>query len=188
MNENRYLIINADDFGLSPGTNEAIIACYLAGSVSSTTLMVNMTATEEATRLARGNRGLGVGLHFNLTCGRPLSPPDHIKSLVDSDGIFYERSVAEKKALSRQFNSDEIFIELSAQWNHMVSSGLIPTHLDSHQHIHTFPIAFDVVAAFCVEHNIPVRIPTPWKPPNGATLKRRARMWMLKKMISRNMN
>ena len=182
------LIINADDFGLSSGVNTAIVACYQAGSLSSTTLMANMSAAEDAIALAKEYPGLGVGLHFNLSTGKPLCPTDKVSSLIASNGEFQQRGVAEKKAISRQFQSKEILAELKAQWGFLLDNELVPTHIDSHQHIHVFPAVFDVVAGFCVENNIPLRIPKTWRPNSGVPFKRHVRMWLLNLMIKRNMN
>src|SRR5262245_52162998 len=83
------LIINADDFGFSASSNRGIIAGHKQGVVTSTTLMVGMPAAAEAASLARQHPKLGVGLHFNLTCGRPCRPAKDIPSLVDANGQFY---------------------------------------------------------------------------------------------------
>lgn len=72
---NRQVIINADDFGLSPAVNRGIIEAYRAGGITSTSMMVNMPGLADAVHAARSLPGLGVGLHFNLTYGRPLSDP-----------------------------------------------------------------------------------------------------------------
>ena len=184
---NRQLIINADDLGLSNGVNQGIISCHQAGSVSSTTMMVNMPAADEAFSLIRINPDLGVGLHFNLTLGEPLSDKGHVASLLGSDGQFLPRAVAEKKAIAGEYKPAQIKCELKKQWEHFRAFGMTPTHLDSHQHIHVFPLVFDVVAQFCVDHDLPLRIPWPWKPPSRVPLKRRVRSWMLKRMINRSM-
>src|SRR5690606_12544549 len=70
----RRVIINADDFGLSSDENRTIIVAFQQGLISSATLMANMPAFEEACSLAReyGLQGR-IGLHFNLTYGKPLS-------------------------------------------------------------------------------------------------------------------
>src|SRR5699024_9671925 len=68
------VIINADDFGLSHDENRTIIAAFQQGLISSATLMANMPAFVEACALTREHGLQGrVGLHFNLTYGRPLS-------------------------------------------------------------------------------------------------------------------
>ncbi len=184
----KSLIINADDLGLTSGTNKAIIACHNAGSVSSATMMVNMPATEEALVLAKNNPDLGVGLHFNLSCGNSLCQADKVRSLVDLNGEFHQRGVAEKKAIFGQLHPADVQMELEAQWDFMHDNELVPTHIDSHQHIHVFPTVFDVVARFCVEKHLPMRVPKPWRPPSDVPFKRRVRMLMLNWMIRRNMN
>ena len=68
----RRLIVNADDFGLTPGVNAGILSAHHHGIVTSTTLLA--TAAIDAEQLAAlRDSGLGVGIHVNLTLGRPLS-------------------------------------------------------------------------------------------------------------------
>src|SRR4029450_9113140 len=80
----RRLIVNADDFGLAPGVSTGILAAHQHGIVSSTTLLATATIDAESVRALRDS-GVGVGLHVNLTLGRPLSDG---RSLVDGDGRF----------------------------------------------------------------------------------------------------
>jgi predicted glycoside hydrolase/deacetylase ChbG (UPF0249 family) len=68
----RRLIVNADDFGLTPGVSAGILSAHRHGIVSSTTLLA--TAAIDAEQLAElRDSSLGVGIHVNLTLGRPLS-------------------------------------------------------------------------------------------------------------------
>ena len=76
------LIINADDFGLTPGINRAIIELHRAGVLTSATLMATGPAFDDAAALARSNPSLGVGCHIVLTDGSPASPPETIPSLL----------------------------------------------------------------------------------------------------------
>src|SRR5437899_5483213 len=62
----RYLIVNADDFGLSPGVNRGIIKAHEQGIVTSASLMVLMPAAAQAAAYAREHPSLSVGLHFDL--------------------------------------------------------------------------------------------------------------------------
>src|SRR5207249_7492687 len=62
----RYLIVNADDFGLSPGVNRGIIKAHDQGIVTSASLMVRMPAAAEAAAYAREHPSLSVGLHCDL--------------------------------------------------------------------------------------------------------------------------
>lgn len=68
------LIVNADDFGLSKGQNYGIIEACRRGVVTSTTALVNGEEVEHAAQLSREVPELGVGMHFVLTLGMPLSP------------------------------------------------------------------------------------------------------------------
>jgi hypothetical protein len=182
------LIVNADDFGLTSGVNNAVVECYLAGSLSSATLMVNTSAFDEAVEMAKANTGLGVGLHFNLTLGRPLSNLHEISSLVMSDGIFYPRAICEKQLIMGRINSDHIRREFQAQVDKFNASGLKMTHIDSHQHIHIFPKVFDVVAEFCACNELPLRIPWVWKGKGrNVSIKKRLRSAMLNFLIIRNL-
>ncbi|MGA2094374.1 MAG: ChbG/HpnK family deacetylase, partial [Sedimentisphaerales bacterium] len=67
------LIINADDFGLCRGVNKGIAEAHATGVLTSATLMANMPAAEEAVEIAHKLSNLGVGVHLNLTEGKPLS-------------------------------------------------------------------------------------------------------------------
>ena len=70
----RRLIINADDFGLTPGVNRGIIQAHHRGIVTSATLMANGSAFETAAEAARTESNLGVGCHVVLLDGKPVSP------------------------------------------------------------------------------------------------------------------
>ena len=80
----RRLIVNADDFGLTPGVSEGILAAHRHGIVTSTTVLVNSSIPPHHVARARDS-GLGIGLHANLTLGRPLTSG---AALVDESGRF----------------------------------------------------------------------------------------------------
>ncbi|MBQ4901350.1 ChbG/HpnK family deacetylase [Paenibacillus sp. Marseille-P2973] len=163
----KHLIINADDFGLSPGVNRGIVEAYQAGGISSTTLMVNMPGFTDAVRLAGLHPGLGVGLHFNLTYGRPVSDPRRIPSLVQADGRFHSIGGNCNRELR------DIEIELSAQWDRLTASGLRPTHLDGHHHLQQdFRNAYEAMARLAAKENVPMRRPqiSHWENENTAPL------------------
>src|SRR5215831_3654590 len=62
----RQLIVNADDFGQSPGVNRGIIQAHERGIVTSASLMVRWRAAAEAAAYARAHPRLGLGLHVDL--------------------------------------------------------------------------------------------------------------------------
>jgi chitin disaccharide deacetylase len=107
----RYAIFNADDFGYSRGINRGIVRAHEGGVVTSTTLVANGFATAEAARLGREIPSLSVGLHVNFT--------NEAQCFVD-----LEDPKAIRTELRAQF---ERYLDLM---------GGLPTHVDSHQHIH----------------------------------------------------
>src|SRR5690242_9856069 len=62
----RRLVVNADDFGLSPAVNLGILRAHAEGIVTSTSLMVRQPAAEAAAEDARTVPALSVGLHVDL--------------------------------------------------------------------------------------------------------------------------
>ena len=83
----KQLIVNADDFGLTLGVSKGIVDAHREGIVRSTTLMANGAAFGTAVSISRRTPGLGIGVHLNLTTGKPVSPARTIPSLVDHDGL-----------------------------------------------------------------------------------------------------
>jgi hopanoid biosynthesis associated protein HpnK len=140
----RALIVNADDFGFTAGVNRAIIAAHTRGIVTSATVMVNMPAFDEAAALAQAHPTLGVGLHFNLTQGRPVA--SGVSSLLDADGEFLGTSTSLAwRAIRGQLEVAHIQKELCAQLERAFAAGLKLTHVDSHQHAHALPVIFRVL-------------------------------------------
>ena len=180
----KRLIVNADDFGLNDSATDGISECFLQGTVTSTTLMVNAPAAVRAAQFAVDHPQLGVGLHFNLTWGRPLSSQYDVPALVDADGQFYGRSELAKRLLLGKVPRAQVETELRSQLNRLRALGIQPTHIDSHQHVHAFPGVFAVVAACCARDGTPMR--APWVAPEvRPPLLRRLRRLALKALIWR---
>jgi predicted glycoside hydrolase/deacetylase ChbG (UPF0249 family) len=153
----KKLIINADDFGISRSANTAILNCFKHGVLDSTTLMVNMPHANEAIKLAHKHK-IPVGLHFNLTTGRPVSAQKDVPTLINQEGTFYTRREFIKKYLLKQIKLSDIIVEFKAQILKFRDSSLNLEHIDSHQHIHMLPKIFDVLAEYCQVHVIPLRM------------------------------
>src|SRR3954447_20119572 len=85
------LVVNADDFGLSPAISRGILAAHRDGIVTSTSLLGNAADLEDARALLGGAPELGVGVHLTLVGGRPVSDPAAIPSLLAADGGFHAR-------------------------------------------------------------------------------------------------
>lgn len=143
----RDLILNADDFGLTLGVNEGIIRAHRDGILTSTTLMANAPAFDDAVRRARENAGLGVGVHLVLVGGPPIAPQQAIESLIDERGQLPQslpNFVA--RVTSGRIRREHIERELRAQIDKIRAAGIEPTHLDSHKHTHAHPRVMDCVA------------------------------------------
>src|ERR1700729_751859 len=81
--EMKRLIINADDFGLAPGVNRAIVELQEAGALSSATLMATAPYFSPAVYMAFAQPQLAVGCHVVLVDGSPCLPKNDVPSLLD---------------------------------------------------------------------------------------------------------
>ena len=135
------LIINADDFGLTPGINRGILELHHAGALTSTTLIATAPAFEDAAALARANPTLGVGCHLTFVDGFPAAHPESIPTLMGSDGKTFRPSLAEfaQAALRGTIAPEDIARETQAQIQLLQRAGLDVTHIDTHKHTHIFP-------------------------------------------------
>ncbi len=137
----RSLIVNADDFGQSPGVNRGIMQAREKGIVTSTSLMVRWPAAREAAAYARRNPDFSVGLHLDF-CEWTYREGDwkplyEVVSL--SDGPAAEAEVW------RQLGAFEVLV------------GKPPTHLDSHQHMHLRPSVLPRVEKIAATLGVPLR-------------------------------
>jgi len=139
----RRLIVNGDDFGFTPEVNLGILEAHRAGILTSTTLMANGDAFDDAARIALANPTLDVGCHLVLIGGRSLVPPH----------MALPRSVP---ALLRALSARRlrVYDELAAQVRKILAAGLHPTHLDTHKHTHLAPPVLDAVARIAEEFEI----------------------------------
>lgn len=155
------MIINADDFGLSPGVNRGILDAFRGGILTSTTMLVNLRAFDDAVRLARQNPDLPVGIHLSLLWGTPVSDSSTVPSLVEADGQF-PRSLG---VLARRYwlgtlKLDHVRAEFRAQLERFRDAGLEPTHVDTHKHVHCLPGILEACANVVSEQGVQrVRFP-----------------------------
>lgn len=79
----RYLIVNGDDFGMSPGVSHGIVEAHRRGILTSTSLMVNRPAAVAAAALARETPSLSVGLHLELESATGAGARAAVRAQVD---------------------------------------------------------------------------------------------------------
>lgn len=135
------LIVNADDFGMAPGVNRAILELHAAEVLTSATLMAKAAATEEAVKMALAMPTLGVGCHVVLVDGAPVSETRSVSSLVDRNSGALHPTIGAflKRLYSGRIRPSQIEAEAAAQIALLQSYGLRLTHIDTHKHMHMFP-------------------------------------------------
>jgi predicted glycoside hydrolase/deacetylase ChbG (UPF0249 family) len=128
----QYLIINADDFGASVGINRGIVESHTCGVVTSTSLMVTGRAVREAVAMSRDCPGLSLGLHWDIS-GEGQHPVDRTDPAAIRD------------AFQRQMDA---FYDLT---------GRMPTHIDSHHHLHRRAEILPIFRALVEPLGLPLR-------------------------------
>jgi predicted glycoside hydrolase/deacetylase ChbG (UPF0249 family) len=139
---------------MSPGINRGIMEAVEAGAVTSVSLMVGMPASDDAIHAALTMRDiLGVGVHFTLTVGRPLT---RAESLVDrASGEFLPLARLLRRSLTGRIDPDEVVAECQAQISRAREAGLTVTHLDGHVHVHLAPGIAAAVRQAAIAEGIP---------------------------------
>lgn len=129
----RRLIVNADDFGASPGVNAGVVKAHRSGIVTSASLMVTMPASEQAVELAIGLGSLSVGLHVDLT-GEGTPAPVTLHDLIGC-----------RKEIAAQLERFDRLL------------GHPPTHLDAHHNIHRDPRLAELFVVAAAALGVPMR-------------------------------
>jgi len=145
VNKRPSVIVNADDFGLTSGVNRAVEEAHRSGILTSTTVLVGFDAAAEAADVARRCPELGIGLHVNLTEGRPVLDPARVRTLVDGEGLF-DPGLA-RRALLGRVDARHVHDEVAAQAARLRALGVEPSHWDSHQGIAFWPQLVRPIAA-----------------------------------------
>ena len=139
----RRLIVNADDFGFTEGVNRAIVETHTHGIVTSSTLMANGRAFEDAVRSAKTVPSLSVGCHVVLIDGEPVLDAKRLPSITSahSNGFRFRDGLKSfaARALTGRLDPAEIEAEASAQIRKLQAAGINVSHVDTHKHTHLFP-------------------------------------------------
>jgi predicted glycoside hydrolase/deacetylase ChbG (UPF0249 family) len=131
--------------------NHGSLDAFKDGIVRSTSFMVNLPGAEASVSELKRNPGLDVGLHVNLTMGRPVSRD--VPSLTDSVGAFF-RKPAE---VTPRMQPAEAEREIRAQVARALELGIPLTHLDSHHHLHENDAILDILIKIAGEHRFGLR-------------------------------
>jgi chitin disaccharide deacetylase len=153
-----WLVVNADDLGVSKGATLGIIEAHREGIVSSASIAVTTPFYNHAVEsCVRTCPELGVGLHFTLTSGKPVSVPANVPLLMDEKGFFSWRFTSLLTAVAVRKRADllhQIGVELDAQLEKLFADGITPDHIDGERHVQLIPGIFEKVVAAARRHGI----------------------------------
>ena len=173
------VVLHADDYGMNSSVNQGILMAFREGLLTSTSLLANAPAAESACEAwmtlnrdrsegkldsADPRRELGdsltpfdLGIHLNLTQGRPLTGNQYPAELLDEKGhflgvgpLFRRLNRIRPDSLSRVEN------ELATQIEWMNDHGLRPTHLNGHQYVELMPKISRLIPGLLKRYAIPV--------------------------------
>jgi hopanoid biosynthesis associated protein HpnK len=157
----KFLIVTADDFGLSEPVNIGVERAAREGVLTAASLMVGAPAAADAVRRARELPDLAVGLHVVLADGWSVLPPARIPALVDARGRFGNHMVRDGMrffalpAIRRQLEA-----EIRAQFQAFADTGLSLDHVNAHKHFHLHPTLLEMLLRIGAEFGLAaVRLP-----------------------------
>lgn len=124
------LIINADDVGLHPAIDIAVERCIVAGVVNSVSIISHGPYIDYVLVRKWQAAGIAVGIHISLLGVAWITQQYHFKGWPDFTIAFLTRGDGFRQ---------EVYTEIEAQITHCMARSIMPTHIDSHQHIHHLP-------------------------------------------------
>jgi chitin disaccharide deacetylase len=158
----KRLIINADDLGADEARNRGIFEAIEAGRVTSVSILVNGDGFEDAMERWKslGKTEISLGIHINLSEGRPIS--EDLRILTGQDGLFRGKQATHilLKQPSEVELEREIQKEIKAQIDLLKAFKTPIAHLDGHQHIHIAPVVLPIALSEASKSKIQwIRIP-----------------------------
>jgi predicted glycoside hydrolase/deacetylase ChbG (UPF0249 family) len=156
----RILIVNADDFGRTPGVSAGIRRAHQSGIVTTATVMANIPGADDAVRLAlEETPGLELGVHLTLTFGPACAPEAQVPSLLQGGRL---RSLQDLLHRPETLALAQVEREWRAQIEALLRAGAELDHLDSHHHIALLrPDLWNLCLALAAEYGVGVRPPWP---------------------------
>lgn len=156
------IIFNADDFGYSKAVNYGIYEAFKNGVLRQATLLTNGSGFEHAVCLAKENPDLSVGVHLNLTLGKPLI--GNHKTLVGEDGLFLKQSALWERV--GNIDLSEVEKEWTCQIEKAIESGAEITSLDSHHFVNEIPGLYEISVKLAEKYGLAMRL-NKTNPPQG---------------------
>jgi predicted glycoside hydrolase/deacetylase ChbG (UPF0249 family) len=148
----KWLVVTADELGLSTRRNQGIVDAHCKGIVTSASMLAYGPAFREAVKIAKALPTLDIGLHLNLSEGEPLVLGH--KTLVGPDGNFWGRQEARRRARESGFDLREIERETEAQIETLEAAKIRISHLDSVDHMHIRGNLAQPISVIAKKHGI----------------------------------
>jgi glycosyltransferase involved in cell wall biosynthesis len=149
-------LVTADDFGRNIMINNAILDQAQAGSIHGVSIMVNKISSKEAAMLQRVPKKMMLGVHLNFVDGKPVSPQQTVRSLVNSRGEFYSLPLFITKLVVKNISINELIIEAKAQIARARQLSIPINYVDSEQHTHLLPPVWAAIGPLA--QNLKLRI------------------------------
>lgn len=147
----KKLVFNSDDFGYSKAFNEGIKRGFLAGILTSTCILANGDAFDEAIeKVLPQISSIGLGVHLNIIEGKSLTSPSII---TDSSGSFNQGYIS---LLAKSYDKsfiNQVEKEYRAQIEKVLHKAKVD-HINSHVHTHAIPELFKLTCKLAEEYNI----------------------------------
>ena len=141
----KRLLLNADDYGLHPLINEAVETGVERRALNSVSVMTNAAFADYSVLKNFQRNGVFVGCHLSLVRSAWLTENINIFGWKE----FRWRMFIEGKAFLARLKK-----EAASQIELLLANGILPDHLDSHQHVHHFPSVWNLVDELRSQFNI----------------------------------
>ncbi len=148
------LIVTADDYGMCDIVDRAIDAGIENGIITTTNVMTNMEALPDAKDLRARYPHISLGVHWNVTTGKPVSDPMDIPTLVDENGNFWPIGKFKKRYSQKQISPADLERELEAQYALFEQTCGKADYWNTHENSSLHTKAFGVFAKVAKRHGI----------------------------------
>jgi predicted glycoside hydrolase/deacetylase ChbG (UPF0249 family) len=154
----RAVVIHEDDVGMSHGANTAFAELSAMGACSAGSVMAPCPWFPEAVEMALRNRALDLGVHLTLNSEkkpyrwRPLTSPPKSAGLTDEAGYFWPDVPSTRKNAA----PEGVEVELRAQIDAVLATGIDVTHLDAHMGAAMMPEFVDIYYRLGKDYNLPI--------------------------------
>ncbi|MBP3437548.1 MAG: ChbG/HpnK family deacetylase [Clostridia bacterium] len=148
------IIVTADDYGMCDVVDKAIDAGIENGIITTTNVMLNMETLHNAKDLRARYPHISVGVHFNVTTGKPVGDPKEIPTLVNENGSFWTIGEFKKRYSKRLISPDDLERELEAQCALFEQTCGTADYWNTHENSSLHTKAFKVFEKVAKKHGI----------------------------------